>query len=80
MGTSFSAPKVAHLAGQIANRFPDKSANFYRSMTVDEESIRFDNVFSDLHTESYKEILDGNGFDISESYQSIALVSEIRES
>jgi len=58
---------------------PDKSLKFYRAMTVDEEEIRFDNVFEDLHTESYREILAGRGFDTSESYQSLALVSEIRE-
>lgn len=58
---------------------PDQSMNFYRSMTVDGENIRFDNVFSDLHTESYREILAGRGFDTMETYQSIALVSEIRE-
>jgi len=33
-GTSFSAPKVAHLAGQIANQFPDKSANFIKNMLL----------------------------------------------
>ena len=58
---------------------PDKSMTAYRSMTVDGEDIRFDNVFSDLHTESYKEILAGLGFDTMESYQSIGLVSEIRK-
>jgi len=34
VGTSFSAPKVAHLAGQIANQFPDKSANFIKNMLL----------------------------------------------
>lgn len=34
VGTSFSAPKVAHLAGKIANRFPDKSANFIKNMLL----------------------------------------------
>ena len=58
---------------------PDKSMNFYRSITVNGEQIVFDNVFSQLHTESYKEILNGDGFDIGESYQAISLVSEIRE-
>lgn len=33
-GTSFSAPKVAHLAGKIANHFPDKSANFIKNMLL----------------------------------------------
>ncbi len=59
---------------------PDESMIAYRLMTVDKEPIRFDNVFADLHTESYREILAGNGFDTMESYQSLALVSEIRES
>ena len=34
VGTSYSAPKVAHLAGKIANRFPDKSANFIKNMLL----------------------------------------------
>ena len=58
---------------------PDKTKNFHRSMTVDGEEIRFDNVFSDLHTESYREILAGRGFDVNESYQALSLVQEIRE-
>ena len=34
VGSSFSAPKVAHLAGKIANQFPDKSANFIKNMLL----------------------------------------------
>lgn len=34
MGTSFAAPKVAHLVGKIANHFPDKSANFIKNMLL----------------------------------------------
>jgi len=33
-GTSYSAPKVAHLAGKIANKFPQKSANFIKNMML----------------------------------------------
>ncbi len=33
-GTSFAAPKVANLAGQLANRFHDKSANFIKNMLL----------------------------------------------
>jgi len=33
-GTSFSAPKIAHIAGQIANRYPQKSANFIKNMLI----------------------------------------------
>ncbi len=34
MGTSFAAPKVAHLVGKIANHFPKKSANFIKNMLL----------------------------------------------
>ena len=34
VGSSFSAPKVAHLAGKIANQYPDKSANFVKNMLL----------------------------------------------
>jgi UDP-N-acetyl-2-amino-2-deoxyglucuronate dehydrogenase len=57
----------------------DKSLNFYRLMTLDEEEIRFDNVFSTLHTESYKEIFSGKGFGIEDSEEAISLVTNIRE-
>lgn len=33
-GTSFSAPKVAHLAGKIANQFPQRSGNFIKNMML----------------------------------------------
>ncbi|MCI5209221.1 MAG: hypothetical protein D3910_10600, partial [Candidatus Electrothrix sp. ATG2] len=34
IGSSFAAPKVAHLAGKIANHFPGKSANFIKNMLL----------------------------------------------
>lgn len=33
-GTSYSAPKVAYLAGKISNQFPQKSANFVKNMLL----------------------------------------------
>lgn len=33
-GTSFAAPKVAHLAGKIANHFPQGSGNFIKNMLL----------------------------------------------
>ena len=33
-GTSFSAPKVVHLAGKIVNRFPQGSGNFIKNMLL----------------------------------------------
>lgn len=33
-GTSYSAPKVAYLAGKISNKFPQRSANFIKNMLL----------------------------------------------
>lgn len=33
-GTSYSTPKIAQIAGRIANAFPDKSANFIKNMLL----------------------------------------------
>ena len=50
----------------------------YRRMIVDQNEVEFDSVFSELHTESYKEILNGRGFGIEETLKSIQLVSDLR--
>mgnify|MGYP001953063980 FL=1 len=45
---------------------------------VDGEEIEFSSGFTDLHTKSYQEILNGNGFGLDEAYGSIDIVSKIR--
>lgn len=50
----------------------------YRSILVNGEEIEFSSGFGDLHTKSYQEILKGNGFGLDEAYQSIDIVSKIR--
>ena len=57
----------------------DPNQKFYRNMTVNGAEIRFDNIFSELHTESYIQILNGNGFDIHDSKKTIDLVQKIRK-
>ena len=61
------------------NDLPYKNMKFYRSMMVNDKEVRFDNVFSELHTESYKGILAGNGYGIDDSLNAISLVQQIRE-
>ena len=51
----------------------------YRSITVDGEEIEFSEGFTDLHTESYREILAGRGFPLEEVRPSIEIVSRIRD-
>lgn len=50
----------------------------YRSITVDGEEIEFSGGFTELHTESYKRILAGNGFGVDDVRTSINIVSNIR--
>lgn len=49
-----------------------------RSITIDGEEIRFDKVFTDLHTEVYKGVLDGGGFSIDDAAPSIDLIYKLR--
>ena len=56
-----------------------KNGPSYRSIIVDSEEFEFSGGFTDLHTESYRQILDGNGFGIEEVRPSIEAVAHIRE-
>jgi len=49
-----------------------------RSITVDGEEIEFSDGFGDLHTASYKSILEGKGYGLSDARPSIEIVQEIR--
>jgi len=51
----------------------------YRSIKINNDEFEFSGGFTDLHTKVYQEILDGKGFDIKETEQSIDLVSKIRD-
>jgi UDP-N-acetyl-2-amino-2-deoxyglucuronate dehydrogenase len=52
----------------------------FRSVLVDKEEIEFSDGFSDLHTETYREILAGRGFGLTEAKNSIETVYNIRNS
>jgi UDP-N-acetyl-2-amino-2-deoxyglucuronate dehydrogenase len=50
----------------------------HRSITVEGEEIEFSGGFTDLHTASFQNILEGNGFGLDIVRPSIELVSQIR--
>ncbi len=50
----------------------------HRSITVDGEEIEFSDGFTDLHTASYQNVLDGNGYGPEIVRPSIVLVNQIR--
>ncbi len=63
-----------HLPGTIK----EKGQATFRSITVDGKEIEFSGGFTDLHTRSYEEILNGNGFSLEEARQSIVIVHNLR--
>ncbi len=50
----------------------------YRSLNINNKSVEFSTGFTELHTNSYQNVIDGIGFRISETKDVIQLVSEIR--
>lgn len=55
-----------------------KGLRTYRSIMMGNQEIEFSGGFTDLHTESYKDILSGKGFRIEEARNSIHTVFQIR--
>ena len=52
----------------------------YRSISIEGEEIEFSGGFTDLHTLSYQDILDGHGFGTDEVRKAIEVVHGIRNS
>ncbi|MBR1770122.1 MAG: Gfo/Idh/MocA family oxidoreductase [Bacteroidales bacterium] len=50
----------------------------YRKIVCDNEEIEFSEGFTELHTESYREILGGKGFTLGDARNCIEIVSSIR--
>lgn len=51
----------------------------FRSLSIGAEELEFSEGFTDLHTISYREILDKKGFGLEEARASIQVVHEIRK-
>ena len=64
------------------NNIPEKvkleGKRTYRSITVNGEEVEFSGGFTELHTKSYQSIMDGNGYGLKDSRQSIQIVHDIR--
>ncbi len=57
----------------------DAGKRTYRTLQIDGDEFEFSEGFTELHTDSYKQILSGNGFPLIETKGAIDLVSEIRK-
>ena len=55
-----------------------KGQRTFRSITIDDQELEFSAGFTDLHTKSYEQILQGNGFGLQAASKSIQIVHDIR--
>lgn len=67
-------------SNDIPQDIKEKGQRTYRSITLDNQEIEFSGGFTDLHTRSYENILEGNGFGSDEARSSIQTVYTIRNS
>lgn len=56
----------------------EQNKRTFRLISINGESFEFSDGFTDLHTESYKDILNGGGFGLKEARNSIQIVHQIR--
>jgi UDP-N-acetyl-2-amino-2-deoxyglucuronate dehydrogenase len=56
-----------------------KGGRTFRSITVDGQELEFSEGFTDLHTLSYRDILEGKGFGLEEAGIAIRTVHDIRK-
>ncbi|MGQ7867860.1 Gfo/Idh/MocA family oxidoreductase [Sunxiuqinia sp. sy24] len=64
----------------IPQEAKDKGMRTYRSITVENEEIEFSGGFTDLHTQAYRHLLNGQGFGLDDARACIELGHHIRNS
>lgn len=74
--------RVRYFLSINPNTLPAEALNSglrtYRSIRIGDEEFEFSGGFTDLHTESYRQILAGNGFGLDEVRNCIQIVYDIR--
>lgn len=65
-------------ADTLPEQVKSQGKTTYRSLTLEGEEIEFSDGFTDLHTKSYQDIVSGGGFRISEAFNAIRIVHQIR--
>lgn len=62
----------------IPEKIREKGKSTYRVLSINGDSFEFSDGFTDLHTISYQNILEGNGFSLMEAKTAIEIVHDIR--
>lgn len=58
----------------------EKGTRTFRSIKIEGQEIEFSGGFTDLHTQTYQQILTGNGYGLEDAKPSVLLTHEIRNS
>ncbi len=66
-------------AETLPNEVKQQNKRTYRSLTIEGKEIEFSDGFTDLHTVSYQNILNGTGFGLEDARASVQIVHEIRQ-
>ncbi len=64
---------------QIPDEIKLQGKRTFRTLNMEGEEIEFSDGFTELHTNSYKAILNGNGYGVLDTRNAIEIVSEIRK-
>ena len=74
--------RIRYFLGINAENLPENAVRgekrTYRTININGEEFEFSAGFTELHTESYKEILSGNGFGIEDARKAVEIVADIR--
>jgi len=62
----------------LPSAMAEKGQRTFRSIQVNGEEIEFSEGFTDLHTQTYKEVLAGRGFGLEDARQSVEIAYNIR--
>lgn len=65
-------------ASMLPEKVKAEGKRTYRALMMDGKEIEFSDGFTDLHTASYRQILEGKGFGLDETIKSIQVVHDIR--
>lgn len=62
----------------IPGEYKENGQRTFRSVRVEGEEVEFSDGFTDLHTASYREIIEGRGFGLEDARQSVVTAHTIR--
>lgn len=78
----FEKARVRYFLSINVNTLPqeakDAGKRTYRSLMMEGQAVEFSEGFTELHTTSYKHILNGNGFGLEDARKCIQIVHDIR--